>query len=233
MTLSSHVQKSSLGERVELFDLDASTIGGGVHHFVNGTSNDSQVLWQGRIYMPRAIKAEGFEVNGEGTLPRPKLTVSHINSAFEAVVREFGDLVGATVVRWRTFSKFLDNGSHPDSNAHFAPDIYVIDCKSAANKIFIEWELAAALDQEGKKLPARQVLQSVCCHRYRHWDGVTFSYDAATCPYSGVGYFDRLGQPTSAPSDCCGKRLSDCKIRHPNQTLPFGGFPGVTANRSA
>lgn len=232
MTINSDVQKSSPGELVQLFDIDALGIGGSVYHFVKGTDDKQPVLWRGVTYMPIAFEAEGFELNGQGTLPRPKIRISHINTALLGATASLGDLLGAVVTRWRTFSKYLDNGPQADPNSHFAPDIYKVDRKSAQGKAFIEWELAAPMDQEGKKLPGRQILRDTCTHTYRQWiSGDAFTYDGVTCPYTVPNYYDYSGEACQASEDQCGKRLSDCELRHPHQSLPFRGFPGVGRSR--
>lgn len=231
MTIESRVQKSAPGALIELFDLDASAFGGGVHRFVRDTDSGQPVLWRGNYYMPAAILAEGFETNGQGRLPRPQILVCHLNTALMALVAQHDDAIGAVVTRWRTFTDYLDNGTDPDPNVYFPPDVYVIDQKTDADKEAIEWELAAAMDQEGKKLPGRQVLRDVCGWRYRAWTGSAFDYAEAICPYTGNDYFDELGNVCAASEDRCGKRLSDCQLRFGTGPLPYGGFPGVARAR--
>jgi len=231
LTISSDVQSSSPGKLVHLFDIDASAIGGEVYRFVKGTDGNEHVVWRGDTYMPLDFEAEGFEQSAQGALPRPKIRVSHLSTALLGAVVSLGDLLGATVTRWRTFSKYLDNGSQPDPNSHFAPDIYKIDRKSAQNKVFIEWELAASIDQEGKKLPGRQVLRDTCTHTYRRWTGTAFDYSAATCPYTDPNYYNPLGEDCEVSQDDCGKRLSDCKLRFGHAPLPTRAFPGVGRSR--
>ncbi|NDV19995.1 phage minor tail protein L [Pseudodesulfovibrio sp. JC047] len=230
--INSDVQKASPGNLVHLFDIDATGIGGDVYHFVKATDQGQPVRWRGNVYMPLDFEGEGFEVNGQGSLPRPTLRVSHIKTALLGVVRESGDLLGAEVTRWRTFSKYLDGGPQADPNVHFPPDIYNIDRKIVQNKVFIEWELAASMDQEGKKLPGRQILRDTCTHIYRRWTGCAFDYSKATCPYTGGGCFDRAGKPCLEGEDQCGKRLSDCELRFPHQPLPTRAFPGVARTRA-
>lgn len=232
MTLSSDSQRSAPGKIVELYDLDATAIGGAVHHFVKDTDFGEPVVWRGNAYAPLQFEADGFETNGQGTLPRPTLRVCHINTAFVATVYEFNDLVGATVTRWRTLAHYLDNGTQANGEEYYNLDIYKIDRKSGQNKVYIEWELAAPMDQEGKKIPGRQVVRDACGKIYRVWDGSAFDYRRATCPYTGSVSFDASGNVTTAAGDKCGKKVSDCKRRFGKGPLPFGGFPGVARVRS-
>jgi len=232
LTLSSDSQRSAPGKIVELYDLDATAIGGGVHHFVKDTDFGEPVVWRGNTYAPLQFEADGFETNGQGTLPRPTIRVCHINTAFIATVYEFDDLVGATVTRWRTLAHYLDNGAQANTQEYYNLDIYKIDRKSGQNKVYIEWELAAPMDQEGRKIPGRQVVRDACGKRYRAWNGSAFEYGLATCPYTGTAYFDASGAVVSASLDWCGKKLSDCKLRFGNNPLPYGGFPGVARVRS-
>jgi lambda family phage minor tail protein L len=232
MTINSDVQKSAHGKRLELYDLDATALGGDVYHFTRGLMDDgSPVIWRGNTYMPRDIKAEGFKVSSEGGLPRPHVTVSHINSALIGLVLSYQDLLGAVVTRWVTFEHYVDNGITPNPDSHFPVDVFVIDRKVAQDRTSIEWELVAAIDQEGKKLPKRQIIRDACRARYRAWTGAEFSYDNADCPYAGTNYFDAMGNPCAAADDRCGKRLSDCKLRFGALPLPFWGFPGVARTR--
>lgn len=227
MSIESDVQRAYVGDRIELIEVDASVFGGGVHRFVRDTDSGQPVLWQGNLYMPLAYVAEGFETNGQGRLPRPKMLVCHLNTSLIALVKMYDDLLGAVVIRWRTFKDYLDNGPQADPNVHFPPDVYVIDQKVDQDDQSIEWELAASIDQEGKKLPGRQVTRDACPWRYRKWTGEAFDYDKVLCPYDGNEYFDDLGNACAASEDKCGKRKSDCKLRFGTAALPFGGFTGV------
>lgn len=227
MTIESDIQKLTPGGLVDLFELDATSIGGAVVRFhagVNGLGND--VVWQGNTYTRFPIEAEGFEWNGKGALPRPKLRVANITGLIGALARELDDLVGAKVTRRRTFVKYLDavnfaGGVNPtaDPNAHFTDEVYFVERKAAENPVFLEFELAAAFDVQGIQLPRRQVVQNVCTWRYR----------GAECGYAGGAVANRNDQATTVlAEDACGKRLASCKLRFGEYAeLPYGGFPAV------
>ncbi|HYG86992.1 MAG TPA: phage minor tail protein L [Azospirillum sp.] len=221
------------GAYVVLYDLDTSSVGGPVYHFTGTADEGGSVMWRGNTYEPFDIQAEGFEWNGRGPLPTPRIRVSNVNRVFSALVGTYGDLLGCTVRRWRVFDRFLDNRPDADPDAHFPVDVYRIERKVSHDKVTIEWELSAALDQEGRSLPGRLVLRDACMKRYRVWDGNSFLYTRATCPYSGPDLFTPHGAATSNPAqDACGKRVIDCRLRFGvDAVLPYGGFPGVARTR--
>ncbi len=237
-------QQLSPGRLVELFDFDATKLGGGAYHFCSSFTEAGGLTWRGRVYSPLPVIAEGFEVSGKGQLPKPTLKFSNVALIGSAMINEIGDPLGAKVTRWLTFSEFLDGGAYADGNQHFIPQIFVVERKKAQTALLVEYELSASIDQEGRMLPGRQIVRNYCGHRYRRWDKTTgqFDYTEATCRYGGSDkikggggpespYFNAVGEqvPDGQPElDVCGKKLSDCKLRFGrNADLPFRGFPGV------
>lgn len=226
------VQSFSPGDIVTLFQMDARNLGSTILYFTPVSDDGNSVEFDGQTYVPVDLEATGFEWNGQGALPRPHIKVSNANKVFNALVIQYGDLLGSTITRIRTFRQYLDNGSDPDPLGTFPIEKYVISKKVSHNKVFIEWELSASIDQEGKILPGRQIIKDVCTHRYRVWDPDNtddFNYDRVTCPYTDSAYFNAKGQAVGSPSlDSCGRKLTDCKLRFGSTAvLPFRGFPGV------
>lgn len=223
-----HVQALALDAYVELFDLDTTSLGGALYRFVSSSLSDNDVTWQGNTYTPIPVEATGFQVSGKGALPTPHLKVANINLAFSAVAITYGDLLGCKVTRHRTFKQFLDGQPDADPEAELV-DFFRIERKVAQNKIYVEWELAAWIDQQGAAIPGRQVLQDACTHLYRFWNGSAFDYSKATCPYAGTNYFDISGNVVADPSlDVPGRRIGNCcKLRFPGLPLPTRAFPGV------
>jgi lambda family phage minor tail protein L len=148
---------------------------------------------------------------------------------FQNIVNQYGDLIGCEVSRVRTFQQFLDGQLEADPTAYFGPDTFKVERKTDENPVYIEWELSASIDQQGVKLPRRQVLRDTCSLMYRVWNASTnsFDYTHATCPYTGSAYFDVHDNATTAAQDTCSLRLSSCKLRFQPAPLPYGGFPGV------
>ncbi len=224
MTTRSDIQKLAPGTLVELFEVQVGAESFRFHSGVNGLG--SNVVWQGETYQRFPIEASGFEWKGSGTLPRPKVAVANVTGLIGALVRENNDLVGCTFIRRRVFAQYLDAVNFPggvnpsaDPNAGLPDEVYAIDRKATENAVVVEFELAAAMDVHGIKLPRRQVVQNVCTWRYR----------SAECGFTGGAVADINDQPTTVlAEDQCGKRLGSCKLRFGAfSELPFGGFPAA------
>lgn len=225
--ITSEIQKLEPSAIVEMFELDARSIGGDLIRFHAGTNGLMQpVVWQGNTYTAYPVQATGFDYSGNGQLPRPKLQVANITGAITVLVLTFDDLLGAKVMRKRTLAKYLDAvnftgglNATADSTAEFAPDVFFIDRKASETRDMVEFELAAAFDVAGVQLPRRQIIQNVCVWAYR----------SAECSYTGTSYFDANDNSVvSSAADVCGKRLSSCKARFGvSAELPFGSFPSA------
>jgi len=110
--------------------------------------------------------------------------------------------------------------SNADADADFADEIWYIDRKAIETNSFIQFELTAAHDVQGVKLPSRSVIANNCPWKYK----------GTECGYSGSNYFDIDNNPVSDISDdVCGKTFTSCEKRFPDedQEIPFGGFPGA------
>lgn len=227
MSITSDIQQAAAGSIVELFELDLNTIGIDEHYYFHNGVNElgANVVFNGITYTRYPVEAEGFERSGSAKQARPTLKVANIDGLLGAAARANDDLVKVKFIRRRTFLKYLDavnfdDGVNPtaDPNAALDDEVWYIDRKASENKVFIEWELASALDLDGQYLPKRQCIQNVCIWKYR----------SAECSYTGGAVADKNDQPTSNTAvDDCGKRLDSCKLRFGNGTLPFGGFPAI------
>lgn len=231
--LIAEAQKFNPDAVVILFDLDLTDLGGGIFRFTPEIENpDAPVIeWRGHEYLPMPAFAEGFEMSSSGQFARPKLSVANVMGTLKAEMLQYNNLIGATLTRWRTFAKHLDDGIDPDPDIYFPPDIYKIDRKASETPMIVEFELATIIDQQGVMLPRRQVLRNTCTHTYRVFDEEedVFDYTGASCPYAGGDMYDDNGDITFTPSqDVCSKLLdTGCKKRFPNEALPTRAFPGV------
>jgi lambda family phage minor tail protein L len=229
--LEQHIQAPNLDERIELFDLDATALGADFYRFTpmafSNPDTSADVIWNGNTYSSVPMESSGWEVTGRGTVPLPHIKVANVNLAFSALAIAYGDLLGAVLTRRRTFRRYLDGQVDADPTVEFPLEIYKVNQKVNQNKVFIEWELSPSIDQEGRLLPGRPILQGACTHIYRRPDGAGgFIYTKATCPYTGTNYFDGNGDATTAALDVCSKRIgTGCKKRF--TVLPTRAFPGA------
>ena len=227
MTIESDIQKLDPGKIIVLYVLDATVLGGAINRFHSGANEiNASVVWQANTYQPWPIIAEGFDKTTKGKSPRPRLKVANPGGVITDIAALYQDLVDASLTRKRTFVKYLDavnfpGGVNPDAdpNVEFPDDVFSVNRKVADNKKFIEFELSAACDVSGVKLPRRQVVQNICQWVYR----------SSECSYAGGAVAKLDDTPTADPNlDKCGKRLASCELRFgENQPLPFGAFPGV------
>lgn len=216
---------------ISLFQLDATRYGGPVIRFTQGSKVGEVVKFGGNDYQPLDVEFTGLETSGQGALPTPTIRLANTDGVPQSMVNTYGDLTGCTLYRIRTHTRFLDGMPDADSTATYPIDIFRLERKAIENSQFIEWELSASIDQEGKMLPGRTIIKETCLWRYRYFNKSTgkFDYTKAQCPYAGNKYFDINDQPVSDPADDVpSRRLNCCKIRFGESSpLPFGGFPGV------
>lgn len=235
MTIANEVQLLAPSAKVDLFDLDLSTIGtSSVERFHCGTNQlKSNVVWQGHTYYAVVARAEGFAKSARGPTARPKFVIANLDGAFGNLLAQYDDLIGAKLIRRRTYLKYLDavnfpGGTNPtaDPTAEVL-EVWYVERKVSEKKLFVEMELAPPWDVQGISLPRRSIVE-LCTWIYRRWNGSSFDYTKATCPYTGASYFTTTDQSTTAANDVCGKRISSCKARFGAYAeLPFGGFPGA------
>ena len=215
---------------IELFELRLdSTLHGSsdVYRFHAGANADvdGNIVFNSQTYTRIPIKADGFEYSNTGTLPRPTLSISNLDSTMTTLLllvnatTAGNDLGGAEVRRIRTLKKYLDGESTADPNARFPEERWFVDRKASESRDAVTFELASKFDLAGQKIPKRQVIANVCQWKYR----------SSECSYTGSNYFDVNGNSVSTlAEDVCGKRVASCKLRFGDTAeLPFGSFPGA------
>jgi lambda family phage minor tail protein L len=227
VTLTADVQTLEPGALVELFEIDATAISGDLLRF-HGYTQVGDITWQGNVFSPWPIDAQGFEMQPTQP-PMPLLTVANIDGSITAACLAYQDMVGAVVIRHRTLGKYLDavnfGGTNPtaDPTQELPPDRWYIERKAQENNTTVQFELSSALDFGGVQLPRRTIIANQCPWAYR----------SAECSYTGGPVAKIDDTPTSDPTlDVCGKRLSSCKLRFgANNPLPYGGMPAAALTR--
>ena len=237
---------------IELFHLQFTAATNGLDdnlYFHAGTNGiPTSIVFGGITYTAAPVEADGFEKTGKGTLPRPTLQVANVNNAITSLMHRATnpiDPLMAKVTRIKTMKKFIDAvnffdqvyiyqdgdtavtqggdtlvlAAHGtgDETARFPDEVWYIDRISSENQQAVEFELASKLELTNVLLPSRTVVEH-CPYRYRGPD----------CGYEGGPVATEADVATSnASEDRCGKKVSSCRLRFANTTLPFGGFPGA------
>ena len=224
------------------------------YRFHAGSSVDGnrEIIWKGQRYMQFPIEADGFEYNGQGTLPRPKIRISNIFGTITAILLSLPNgLEGAKVTRIRTLAKYLDSSNLPAVDALLQEDgdeLLFEDDTRIMLEPFSGFEDTTQefpreiyyIDRKSSEnrdvvefelasafdLAGFRLPKRQCIANVCPW-----RYRGAECGYTGGDYFDAADQPVTDPAfDVCGKRLNSCKIRFgQNAELPYGGFPGIGA----
>lgn len=114
MTIQQDIRSLAPGQVIELYELDATALGGAVTRITSNASPlAGPVVWQGNTYNPFPVDAEGFDYSGQGSLPRPKMKVANVTGAMSVLAAAYGDLLGAKLTRRRTLAKYLDAANWP------------------------------------------------------------------------------------------------------------------------
>jgi len=252
--LSDQLQKLAPTAVIDLFQIHLTSAVNGsdsVLYYHAGTNNlVENVVFDGKTYPAAPVEVDGFAFSAKGTLPRPTLKVANVNNGISALLLTVNPLK-AEVRRIRTFKKFLDPVNFgpqliltedddllvSQQNANFiigvsgndtadsdakSVETWYIDRVASENLQFVEFELTSRLDLINLQLP-RRVVNEFCPWKYR----------GTECGYNGSNFFDVHDDPTFEANDVCGKRLSSCRARFPDdkgdgaEAIPFGGFVGA------
>ena len=165
---------------IELYEIDLGEQDG-LYRFHPGKNNTTDIMLRDasgvlQTYFPMPIEASGFDMRGDGQLPRPKLIIANPQGVITDAIKRRSDLVGNTVIRKRIFMKFLDHENFPsnfnpfgvpDPSSRFDDDIFTINRKVQENKYYVEWELISPLELEEVQIPARIMIADYCPWQYR------------------------------------------------------------------
>lgn len=226
--IKADIQRLDVGsEKITFFSIDTSLYGGVVYNFVSGTDSGVEIVFNGTTYYPVPIEISSVDTSGKD-LPRPTMVMGNVGMTFVGVLLAYEDGVGCKVTRTQTLRKYLDGYADADTAAHLPIDIFYIEQKLTHNKFQIEWELVSPTDVGDQNIPREQAVNT-CGHFYRVYKSGALDYTFATCEYTDSRYYTADGVATTVANDVCGKNLSDCRLRYPNNTdeLPFKGFPGI------
>lgn len=212
---------------IELFEVDLRSLkdkdgmNGELYRFYAGKNELSQpIVWQGKTYQPFGVKAEGFELSGQGPSNRPTLTIANLDGFPTALCNRFDQCLGAIVRRRLVYMQFLDAVNFKDGNKQADPSqealaYYVIEQLSTLKRDMVQFTLALPSETDNALIGAR-LITTTCYWLYR----------GVECGYTGRAVADEKDQPTTDPKkDKCSGLISGCKLR--NNTHNYGGFVSV------
>lgn len=195
---------------IELYKIDLAPAGyPNVFYFTPVFDNNPLgIAWNGQYYIPTDMIGSGWEYNGQGVLPTPTIKIVNIFGTISALCKQFDDLLGAEVTRYRVFKADLGlSRNEPITD----PDIWYVERKVSEDSLQVNFELASILDLRGVRLPSRPMVANSCS-----WLSIG-GFKGKYCQYAGA-------------AQTCDGRLSTC--RSYKNHARYGGFPGL-GNTSA
>ncbi|EIG25230.1 phage minor tail protein L [Haemophilus paraphrohaemolyticus] len=212
---------------LDLFEVDMQQLTGKdgnrgeLFRFYAGTNELTQpIIWQGNRYTPFGVKAEGFEMSGQGASNRPTLTVVNFDGFVTTLSNNFEQCLGAIVRRRQVYAQFLDAANFKEGNRNADPQqervsYYLIEQLTTLTQDIATFTLALPTETDNALINKRTIL--VTC---------PWVYRSTECGYTGNPVADEKDQPTTDPKkDKCSGCLRGCQLR--NNTLNYGGFIGV------
>lgn len=255
--IASALQEISPSALIELFQLELNELQHGVnetYYFHAGTnlSDNGGLIWNGQTYMALPIEVDGFEYNGQGSLPRPKLRISNLLGTITALILTLPEgLEGAKLTRIRTLARFIDSANFPaDGNYLLTEDDFALMYEDSTfiyqevgnpfgtpdptaefprEVYFIDRKSAENRSLVEFELASIFDMAGIRAPKRQCIIRCQWVYRGNGCNYSGSNYFNASDEPVgSASLDVCGKRVDSCKARFGgNNELPFGGYPGI------
>jgi lambda family phage minor tail protein L len=160
---------------IALYKIDLKDYGNYLFHAgENGYKN--KIVFNSQNYDYYPIEVDGFEMHGDGRLPRPKLTFSNHKGNISMKLPHFNDFINYKVTRIKTFVKYLDAvnfpnninpHADPDPDASFAEDVFYVNQKIKEDDNVVEFELVSLLELENANIPARTMYSNACPWAYR------------------------------------------------------------------
>lgn len=246
MTILIEARNLEQSEYIELYTIDLTIYNASNLYFYVGYNDadaEGAVYFNGIKYLPSDIKVEGFDWDGRGNPPTPKITLSTVNEGYGGtngillgLINYYNNLQGAKFTRIRTYKKYLDGQPNASTLVKaFTTDVFIVDRKSLENKYLVEFELSSVIDQTNNSLPKNVVSAFYCPWVYRKRNSTNTGWDYAVgdnaCPYNGSNMYTLDGVSTTDPlQDKASKQFHTCCLPRYgiNAIYPYGGFPGAS-----
>jgi lambda family phage minor tail protein L len=158
MSIRNQAAKLSFGKKIELFEIDATAQGGGIHRLTPNRNPAAPALsFLGNLFTPFPFETSGFEWNQDGSFPRPTVMISDPDGWLSDEVEQNDDYVGAKVTRWITKEEYLDG--NPETS-YYGPEVWTINAKTEVRHgLYIKFQLASEIDARQAQIPRRVMLR--------------------------------------------------------------------------
>lgn len=220
MTINQEVLKLKQDELLDLYEVDLTPTGvTQYYYFVNEKGTDGQnVAFQGKSYIAFPVEATGFEQVTKAPFPKPTLIFSNVSGTVSSIMLLMNDLVGARVIRHRTYLKYTDGQPNGGGGFEFMREVYFIERPIEESELSVSFELINGLELENLTLPRRYILRR-CSWLYR----------GAECGYTGTRMFTKDDVETGdSRLDKCSRTINGCQLRFGRYAeLNHGGFAAI------
>lgn len=137
------------GSVLEFLEIDLVDFGGSIYRIFNSVSTgvDGSISFLGEDWYPVPFESEGWGATGDGSTPRPTVTISDFDGVLMLEALAYDDLLGAQVRRYETTKELRTSGSY------YGPEVWVINQKMEADGNMIKVGLATPFDQRVRRIP--------------------------------------------------------------------------------
>lgn len=163
-----------------------------------------------RTYTALPMEMQSLEINADGAMNRPELTIANVLNTFSAAIGNIRneDLVGKALTQRSTLKKYL-YGETGDASPpiEFPVRKFYLDRILNENNTSVSFELASPFDLSGVKVPNRTIIGKYCNWIYQgyelgHAGGCTWSKNSTLNYADGSGgvnshkaYFTQDNEP--------------------------------------
>lgn len=141
----------------ECLEIDMTNLGGRkvyvTSRFQDGynpeTNESGFFMFQGNRHYYVPYESDGWEWNGNGSLPSPTLTITDFNGDLLNDIYQHQNLIGAKVKRWLVRDEYNYRG----------PEEFIIIQKSESTSTYHKFRLGTILAARNMKIPARNMFR--------------------------------------------------------------------------
>ena len=158
-----------VGVVVEVIQIDYKILTGlDTPHIIYLTNNAPSVTFDSNTYIFTPIEISGVASSVSGGNSRPQLNIGVIGNRDEdgalipspivTAILSTGDLVGATVRRFRTFEQYLDKNT--EGSESYQEEVWKISQITSLTRTHVSFSLISEIDSPDSRLGRKVMLQN-------------------------------------------------------------------------